>query len=67
MATHNAILAANDLANHYVVGANEVGVHRKMSPEYVGYVVDMAQRLDDLIETSKRVMAERKAMGLPTW
>ena len=67
MASKEAIVAANYLADRYVVGSSMVGLFRKQEPDYVGYVMDMAPRLDDLIETSKRVMAERKTIGLPTW
>lgn len=67
MASKTATIAANDLANHYVVGADEVGIPRKLESDYLGYVHDMAPLLDDLLITGNQVINERKTLGLPTW
>lgn len=67
MVSETATIAANHLANIYVVGADKVGGYRKMMPDYKGYVNTIAPLLDSLIDTNNKVMAERKAMGLSTW
>ena len=45
MASKEAIVAANYLADRYVVGSNMVGLFRKQEPDYAGYVHDMAPLL----------------------